>query len=182
MIATILLFGVLAGLDNLQVCSSLGLLPMSTARRRNLAAAFSLCETGAPLAGLLVGHAVLSLMGAYADVLGPAMTICCGLAVLVAALRGEPDNEGAGGRLLFGLPLSLSLDNVAAGLGISALNCPVWLAALAIGLISAGMSCIGLYGASAIRKWMGRAMPARTGVAVGGYLCVLAVRMLVAKS
>jgi putative Mn2+ efflux pump MntP len=179
MIAKILLFGVLAGLDNLEVCSSVGLLPITRGRMRLLATGFMLCEIAASLAGLLVGHAALELIKPYARIAGPLMTIVCGAAVLGAALLGERENcPSRSTRLLFGLPLSLSLDNLVAGVGISSLPCPVWAAALAIGLVSGGMSCAGLYGAAWLRRWFYRIVPARVEVLMGAYLCVLAVRMM----
>src|SRR5205823_6160634 len=52
MLGVILFLGVLAGLDNFQVCSSLGLLPVRRAQKHLLALAFGTCETLAPLAGL----------------------------------------------------------------------------------------------------------------------------------
>jgi putative Mn2+ efflux pump MntP len=181
MIAAILLFGILAGLDNLQVCSSLGLLPMSRARMRLLAAGFMLCEIAAPLAGILAGRAALALIEPYARIAGPLITILCGAAVLVGAFLGERETASAdGNRLLFGLPFSLSLDNLVAGAGIASLPCPVWAAALSIGLVSGGMSCAGLYGAAWLRRWFCRILPARIEVLMGAYLCVLAVRMMLA--
>jgi putative Mn2+ efflux pump MntP len=180
MIGAVLVFGVLAGLDNLQVCSALGLLPMNRARRHSLAAAFGLCETVAPLAGLLAGHAALALAGAYARLAGPAMTICCGIAVLAWAVRGKPEDTGRSSGMLFGLPVALSLDNVVAGLGISSLACPVWVAALAVGLTSAAMSCIGLYGAARFRARIACWLPSSMEAAAGGWLIILAARTLIA--
>jgi putative Mn2+ efflux pump MntP len=89
----------------------------------------------------------------------------------------------AGGRgMLFGLPLSLSLDNLLGGAGISALGYPVVPAALLIGLVSAAMSCAGLY----LGGWLRRLLQWRFAAwclepAVGAYLCLLAVRMLIAN-
>jgi putative Mn2+ efflux pump MntP len=183
MIAAMLLFGVLAGLDNLQVCSSVGLLPMSRARMRLLAAGFVVCEVSAPLAGILVGRAALALIEPYTRIAGPLTTIVCGAAVLAGAILGGREDRPAGDtRALFGLPLSLSLDNLVAGVGIGSLPCPAWVAALAIGLVSGGMSCAGLYGAAWLRRWFCRMVPARVEVLMGAYLCVLAVRMLLADA
>jgi manganese efflux pump family protein len=175
MILAILFAGVLAGMDNLQVCSTLGLLPMQRGRRHRLALAFSFCETAAPVIGIVVGRAALAAAGPYARIAAPAMTIACAGAVLISAFRGERKSDGLP---LFGLPVAMSLDNLAAGLGISPLAYPVWGAALTIGLVSAAMSCAGIYGAAALRPWIARWIPARAEYAVGGYLCLLAVRML----
>jgi putative Mn2+ efflux pump MntP len=134
------------------VCTSLGLLPMQRARRHWLALAFTLFEMAAPLIGIVAGRAALATVGAYGQIAAPAM--------------------------LFGLPVTMSLDNLAAGLGISALACPLWAAALTIGMVSAAMSCMGIYGAAALRSRLPRWIPAHAEFAVGGYLCVLAARMI----
>jgi putative Mn2+ efflux pump MntP len=79
--------------------------------------------------------------------------------------------------MLFGLPLSLSLDNLLAGVGLGSIHYPVLLSALVMGLVSAAMSCAGLY----LGNWLRRFVPKRTEVVVGAYLCVLAVRMMFAE-
>ena len=257
MLGAVLLFGVLAGVDNLQVCSSIGLLPLDR-RRHLLAVGFSLCEMAAPLLGLAMGHLLLGSLGGAAAKAGPVLMMLCGTGLLacrvlppslwlrlyafmgqVANLRrvgtppvdlcvsppsagwqparrmpscptlhqnGDPNRRAltpgrptrgsaadqgvrptgqAGLTLLFGLPLSLSLDNLLGGAGISALGYPMVPAALLIGLVSAAMSCAGLYlggWARGLVQWRG----VRSSVlarclepAVGAYLCLLAVRLLI---
>ena len=213
MLGAVLLFGVLAGVDNLQVCSSIGLLPLDR-RRHLLAVGFSLCEMAAPLLGLAMGHLLLGSLGGAAAKAGPVLMMLCGTGLLARRMpscptlhqngdpnrraltpgrptRGSAADQGvrptgqAGLTLLFGLPLSLSLDNLLGGAGISALGYPMVPAALLIGLVSAAMSCAGLYlggWARGLVQWRG----ARSGVlarclepAVGAYLCLLAVRLLI---
>jgi putative Mn2+ efflux pump MntP len=181
MIATVLSFGVLAGLDNLQVCSSLGLLSIPRRRKHLLAAVFSICEVIAPMAGLIAGHTVLMLLSPYSRVAGPIMMIFCGMSLFVAALYIKGECCISNSRLLFALPLSLSLDNLATGFGISPLLCPVWIAALSIGVVSAVMSCVGLYAASHVKSRLRHILLPHIDLAVAGYLCVLAFRMLIAS-
>ena len=78
--------------------------------------------------------------------------------------------------MLFGLPLSLSLDNLLAGVGLGSIHYPVLFSALVIGLVSAAMSCTGLY----LGNWLRRFVPKRSDVIVGAYLCLLAARMIFA--
>jgi len=167
--------GVLAGLDNLQVCSSLGLLRMTGRRRHCFALAFTFCETAAPLLGILAGNALLRMLAPVSRLAAPAVTIVCGIALVLSAFRGE-DTAPAG--TLFGLPVSLSLDNVAAGMGISPMAHPAWAAALVVGATSAAMSCAGLYGAALLRPVFARLAPVRAGFVVGGYLCLISIRLL----
>jgi len=176
MLGAILVFGVLAGLDNLQVCSSIGMLPIRRARKHLYALAFSACETLSPLVGLAIGQALLRLSNGAVAKAGPAVLLACGVAVVVLALRSDDDVSGfVNGRgLLVGLPLSLSFDNLLAGVGLGAIHFPIVTSALVIGLVSAAMSCAGLY----LGAWVRRFVPKRIEVVVGAYLCVLAVRML----
>jgi putative Mn2+ efflux pump MntP len=87
MTASVLVLGIVAGLDNLQVCSSIGLLPLRQTRRHVLAAAFSLCEIGAPLLGLLLGRLALSLLEPLFSKAAPFMVFICGALVLWQAVR-----------------------------------------------------------------------------------------------
>jgi putative Mn2+ efflux pump MntP len=172
-LAAILVFGVLAGLDNLQVCSSIGLLPIRRARKHLYALAFSACETLSPLLGLAIGQGLLRLTGGAIAKAGPAVLLACGVAVVVLALRDDDLTGFANGRgLLLGLPLSLSFDNLLAGVGLGAIHYPIVTSALIVGLVSAAMSCIGLYLGAAVRRFV----PKRIEWVVGAYLCVLAVR------
>jgi putative Mn2+ efflux pump MntP len=175
MTAPVLLLGVLAGLDNLQVCSSVGMLPLRRERRHLLAAAFSFCEIIAPLVGLVLGQFILSMLRPLSGKAGPIMILVCGGVVLLRALR-QRDVNGEESRLLFGLPFSLSLDNLTVGAGISAVASPDLSPALLIGAISAAMSCAGIY----FGAWLRRLVPDRMELVAGSYLCLLAVRMLMA--
>lgn len=174
MIAELVVFGLLAGMDNLQVCSSLGLLPLRRGRMRLLAAAFSVSEIAAAGAGVALGHAMLATLGELANRAAPLIVFGCGAAVLLLALRHENMEKLANGRaVLLGLPLSLGLDNLFAGAGISFSAYPVLPAVLIIGATSAALSCIGLYFGASIRRFL----PDRVQLLAGAYLCFMAVRM-----
>lgn len=173
----LLIFGLLAGLDNLQVCSSLGMLPLQRRRLHFLAAAFCASEIGGAVLGLLLGRSLLSMLDPVAEQLAPIVMLGCGAAVLYLALRrDEPDLAALANHraLLLGVPISLSLDNVIAGAAISFSGHSIVQAALVIGTISAAMSCLGLY----LGNWLRHLLPKRIELAVGAYLCFLAVRSL----
>lgn len=171
----LMIFGLLAGLDNLQVSASLALLPLARRRLHLLAAAFCAGEIGGALLGLLLGRALLNAIAPVADWLAPAAMLFCGVIVLWLALRrGEADLTRFANRraLLLGLPLSLSLDNVIAGAGIGVAGYPLLQSALIVGSLSAALACAGLYAGG----WLRRFLPDRIELAVGAYLSVLAIR------
>ena len=170
MLGTVILFGILAGVDNLQACSAIGLLPLHGARRCLLALAFTVCETAAPLAGLAVGNVLLRWTGSAGPKLGPLLTLACGIAILIFTFRGEAALVLNHRKWVFGMPVALSCDNLLAGTGLSSLHYPLAASALVIGFISAAMSCIGLYSGAWVRRFLPRWME----FAVGVYLCALA--------
>jgi putative Mn2+ efflux pump MntP len=176
--AAVLLLGLLVGLDNLQVGAGLGLVRMSVARRWAFAGAFALCETVMPLVGLAVGRKMANLVGPWAgpwaEGIGIAVLALCGLLIVVLSLRGK-EAEEIGSLALAGLPLSLSLDNLAAGLGLGSLGYPVIASALTIGLISGSLCALGLFSGAWLRRWI----PRRAELWCGLYLLVLAVGRLV---
>jgi putative Mn2+ efflux pump MntP len=76
---------------------------------------------------------------------------------------------------LAGLPLSLSFDNLAAGVGLGSLGFPVIASALIIGLVSGSLCAVGLFAGAQLRRWM----PERAELWSGVYLLALAaVRLL----
>ena len=175
MLGTVLLLGILAGVDNLHACSAIGFLPIRRARKHLLAVAFTSCETISPLAGLALGHFVLRWASGAAANIGPLLMLACGIAVLLCGLRREDLSSLVNGpKIVVSLPLALSFDNFVAGAGISSLHYPAANSALLIGLVSAAMSCIGLY----LGAWIKRFVPGQVECAAGAYLCLLAGRAL----
>jgi putative Mn2+ efflux pump MntP len=171
--SALLVLGLLVGLDNLQVAAALGAGPLRPGRRWALAAAFGLCEGLMPLLGLTLGH-VLRTVAPASEILGSLVLLVCGGAILVAAWRGGDAGRITNARwLLFGLPLSLSLDNLFAGVALGALGFPILAAALTVGALSAGMCLLGLY----LGAGVGRLVRHRLrGEVLGGlFLLTLAV-------
>jgi putative Mn2+ efflux pump MntP len=172
-VKTVLLLGLLVGLDNLQVGAALGLVPSRARRRWLLALAFGVCETGMPLVGLALGGWIQRLAGPWADGIGAAVLALCGVVIIVSALRGEEDAAVAmDGRLAWiVLPVSLSLDNLFAGVGLGSLGYPVIVSALIIGLVSSSLCLLGLLGGG----WLGKWIPERAEILSGVYLIGLAI-------
>jgi putative Mn2+ efflux pump MntP len=180
--AQVLLLGLLVGLDNLQVGAALGLLPMSAGRRWAFAGMFVLCETAMPLAGLLLGHAARLRAAAWADEFGIAVLGLAGVLTVVLAMGVEreqrPKHNWVDRRAaLAGLPLSLSLDNLAVGVGLGSLGFSVVSSALLIGLVSGSLGALGLFSGAQLQRWV----PGRTELWGGLYLVALAAVRLLGK-
>jgi putative Mn2+ efflux pump MntP len=166
-------FGVLAGLDNLHVSTALGLSRPRRGRLLLLGGAFAACEALMPFAGLAAGGALRRALPAL-ETAGPVVLLLCGAAILVHALREGDAREVVEGRWMMGLPITLSLDNLFAGVGLGSAGYPVLASALIVGLISGGMCIAGLFAGSWLRRWV----PGRAEVWSGGFLVVLALLSL----
>lgn len=163
-------FGLLAGLDNLQVSAALGVSRPRRGRLLGLAAAFAACEALMPLVGLAIGGSLRRAVPAL-EVAGPVVLLLCGAAILLNALREGEAREVVEGRWMLGLPLTLSLDNLFAGVGLGSAGYPVVASALVVGAISGAMCVAGMFAGGWLRRWV----PGRAEVLSGAFLVVLAL-------
>lgn len=165
----IVLLGILAGADNIQVAAAVSLAPLTRARRIGFAIAFAFCEIATPIVGLLF---VRSLR---IELYTPLVLIACGAAIVVLALKDRDELERVVNRkwTLAALPLFLSFDNLLIGVSLGAFGYPLLFAAATIGAISASMCVLGIAGGTRIRRWI----PERANVVSGVYLIVIAAVM-----
>lgn len=179
--AALLSLALLVGLDNLQVAAAVGLLPMPPGRRLRLALAFGLCEGLMPLAGLALGHGLLRALGPWPEAVEVGVLVACGAVILGLALRAPGLEEaGAAGRaeraqpapgwLLFGLPVSLSFDNLLAGVALGTMGYPLLVSALVVGAVSTALCLLGLFAAGRVRPLFERWLPGEVGVWSGLFL------------
>jgi putative Mn2+ efflux pump MntP len=171
-LAALVLLGFVLGLDSFRVSAGLGSLNLSPSRRTRIALAFGLCDAIAPLVGIAIGHSVIELMGRWTALIGPLVLALYGLYTLYLVWQcKELDAADNDLWLLFGIPISLSLDNLIAGMGIGMLEFPVLLSALVIGLISGMMSLAGMRLGSVV----GRYVPLKAELLSGIVLICMAV-------
>jgi putative Mn2+ efflux pump MntP len=171
----IVLLGILAGSDNLQVAAAISMAPLSRARRIAFALAFCACEIGTPLLGLFLMHSVHARFGAWTERVAPLIVVFCGAVILLLALTDRDELERLVNRrwTIAALPLSLSFDNLLIGVSLGAFGYPVALAAATVGSVSASMCILGMAGGARIRRWV----PAHASVISGLYLLVIAAFM-----
>ena len=173
---TLILFSFLVGLDNLQVSSAIGMLEIRSERKWLLTIAFGFFEAVMPLIGLLLGQLIHTALGDLASTIGPFILIGFGMLIIYMTHREQNTAEMVNSRwLLFGLPLTLSLDNLLAGIGLGALGYPVLFSALVIGLVSASMCFLGLYVGQKVSQWL----PTKMELVSGSYLVVIGLVMLI---
>jgi len=141
----VILLGLVLSLDSLRVSLALGTQDLSSARRKQIALAFGICDGVAPLLGLVAGQSAREVIRTWTDYLGPILLGAYGLYMVGAAWLGKATEGNCDSRwVMFGIPLALSIDNLAAGVALGLMRFPVVLSALVIGAISGLMSYAGL--------------------------------------
>lgn len=170
----ILLLGVLAGSDNLQVAAAISMAPLTRARRTLFALAFCACEIATPLLGLLLVGSLQARFG-WVSRLAPLIVVSCGGVILFLAFKDHDELETLVNHrwTVAALPLSLSFDNLLIGVSLGAFRYPLTFAATAVGSISACMCLIGIAGGARLRRWI----PRHAGAVSGLYLIVIAAMM-----
>ncbi|MGJ3559400.1 manganese efflux pump MntP [Streptomyces sp. INA 01156] len=109
-----------------------------------VALTFGLWDAIMPLVGLLVGRRIGEFVGGVADLVGAAALGGYGLYLVISALRNPEPDELDQPWALFGIPLTLSLDNLFAGASLGLLGLSPWFSATVFGAMTAVMSLVGL--------------------------------------
>ncbi|GAB3167792.1 manganese efflux pump MntP family protein [Streptomyces incanus] len=144
MIWEILVLGFVLSLDNFRVSIALGTVPFGLKRAVQVALTFGLWDAIMPLIGLLIGRQIGEFVGGVADLVGAAALGGYGLYLVISALRNPEPDELDQPWALFGIPLTLSLDNLVAGASLGVLGLSPWFSAAVFGVMTAVMSLIGL--------------------------------------
>jgi putative Mn2+ efflux pump MntP len=165
--------GLILSLDNFRVSIALGTVPFGFRRAVQVALTFGLWDGVMPLLGLLVGHYIGAAVGSVADYVGSAVLGGYGLYLLLGALRNPEPEELDHPWALFGIPLSLSLDNLLAGASLGMLGFSPWVSAAFFGACTAVLSLIGLQ----VGRLAARLISIRSDLLSGVALIVAAVML-----
>jgi putative Mn2+ efflux pump MntP len=144
MIWEVLVLGFVLSLDNFRVSIALGTVPFGLKRAVQVALTFGLWDGLMPLIGLLIGRQIGEAVGDVADYVGAAALGGYGLYLVISALRNPEPDELDHPWALFGIPLSLSLDNLFAGASLGMLGLSPWFSAAVFSTMTAVLSLIGL--------------------------------------
>ncbi|WP_406727784.1 manganese efflux pump [Streptomyces sp. GD-15H] len=144
MIGEILVLAFVLSLDNFRVAIALGTVPFGLKRAVQVALTFGLWDAIMPLVGLLIGRRIGESVGGVADLVGAAALGGYGLYLVISALRNPEPDELDQPWALFGIPLTLSLDNLVAGASLGLLGLSPWFSAAVFGAMTAVMSLVGL--------------------------------------
>lgn len=143
----------LVGLDNLQLSSVIGLMGLKAKRRWMLVATFVLFEVSMPLVGMLIGNRLNSSFENVAEWFGAAFLISLGLFILIREWRERGEQDIVNNKwFLILLPFFMSLDNLAAGLGLGTVGYPIVSTSLIVGLCAGSMCLLGLVIGDRLRR------------------------------
>lgn len=167
----LLILGFVLSLDNFRMSIALGAFQFSWRRAFRTAVVFGFWDGVSPLLGALIGHYLGQAIGTVADMVGPIILAVYGLYLVVRSLKAPASEEPDDRWVLFGLPLSLSLDNMVAGTGLGLLGFSPVFSAEIFGAITALMSFTGLQ----IGRIAARFIPIRSDLLSGIGLLIVAV-------
>jgi manganese efflux pump family protein len=116
--------------------------------RLRIAVVFGLFEAGMPVLGLVVGRGLSGSLGSRAHLVGGGLLIAVGVQMGIKALRSEAGAPaalaGAPMTRLLVLAAGLSIDNLVIGFALGARDAPLILSVIVIGVVSVGLSLLGL--------------------------------------
>jgi putative Mn2+ efflux pump MntP len=166
----LLALGIGLSLDSFRASLGLGATGIPRARRRQVSAAFGVCDGIAPLAGLAIGGHLLRHAGAWLELAAPLALVAYGAWVLWLVRVDGGAGSPTPGRLTVGLPLALSVDNLLAGAVVRGIGLPAVLSSGVLGAASALASAAGFGLAGvALRRFR------RCGAMAGGMAVVVVV-------
>lgn len=164
--------GFFLSLDNFRSSIAIGTIPFGLRRAVQIAIVFGVWDGLAPLAGGVLGHHFGQAIGPIAEYVGPALLGAYGLYLLFGALRtpgrDEVDQPWV---TLFGMPLSLSADNLLAGTGLGLFGVSPLIPAVLFGTMTAVMSLVGL----CVGRYVNRLVPIRSDLVSGIALVAAAI-------
>jgi putative Mn2+ efflux pump MntP len=139
----LLSLGITLSLDNFRMSIALGGLKPTLRRSVKTSLIFGLWDGVAPAVGILVGGYLSQKIDSTATTIAAIGLGAYGLFVVIRALvsdeRADPDLRVA----TRGLPIPLSVDNVAAGASLGLLGYSPWLAPVLFGTVTFVMSVVG---------------------------------------
>ena len=168
---SLLILGLVLSLDNFRLAIALGAFKLSWRRALRIAVVFGLWDAFSPLVGLLVGRYFGEEIGETADFLGPIVLLVFGLYLVIRSLQTDAPEDLDERWVLFGIPLSLSLDNLLAGTGLGMLGFPPVFTAAVFGTMTVLITFVGLQLGGAVARFI----PIRSDLLSGAGLSIMAV-------
>ena len=175
-LAGLLLVSVSVGLSNFAGAVGIGLSGVDRKTRLRVGIAFGLFEAGMPLIGLLIGVALAGRLGNVGRYLGAVLLVGTGLYTIWQGRQTEEKGErhiAMDSRSLAMTAVALSIDNLVVGFALGVYKVNIVLAAVTMGVVSVGMSLVGLE----LGSRLGEAMEGRAEEAGGAVLILVGLAL-----
>lgn len=174
----LLTLGFFLSLDNLRSSLVLGGLKPTFLQSVKTSAVFAVWDGLAPLAGLLVGNVLSDNLDDITETIAMIGLGVYGVFLIVRAVispeRADPDLKWA----RWGLPIPLSLDNVAAGTALGLAGYSPWLAPILFAVMTFVMSVVGHQIGRTVARFVDFIPKINTDLLVG--VCFTAMAVLIA--
>jgi len=178
----LVLFVLPLGLDPFAVAAAIGMGGLPPRKRLRVSLWMSGFEMAMPVVGLLLGHALGSLVGGAADYVAIGALSLLGVWMVVHDEEDESDKVAqlaAGqGLVLLALGISISLDELAIGFTIGLLHLSLWLAVGLIGAQAFFFAQIGLRLGARLNETLRERAEQLAGLALVGLALLLVVEKL----
>lgn len=134
------------GMTNFAGAIGIGLSGVDARTRLRVGIAFGFFEAVMPIVGLLIGQTAAGAIGSSGRYIGGGLLVLTGVWSIVQARRTSSEERTGALRLrqLTVLAVALSLDNLVVGFALGVYRVPLAEAAVVIGVVSVGLSLVGL--------------------------------------
>ena len=176
----ILMIAVSLAMDATAVCLGVGTTSHATKLRSRLRLAyhFGLFQFLMPVIGWLAGTTIAPLIAAFDHWITFGLLLFVGGRMIVSGLNPEAEaysRDPSRGATLVLLSLATSIDALAVGLSLALLKVNIWYPAAVVGIVTAGMSLLGLQ----LGNRLGQAFGKRMEIVGGALLVLIGLRILV---
>jgi len=158
-----------------------GCTPVQTVR---MAGSFALFQFFMPIIGWAAGRTIVDLIGRFDHWIGAGLLVFVGGKMIFEAFERKEKNSDAacpdktrGGHLLL-LSLATSIDALAVGLSLGALNVPILYPAAVIGVVTFFVSAAGTRIGPVFGRWMGKGAELAGGLVLLGIAAKILVEHL----
>jgi putative Mn2+ efflux pump MntP len=170
-VLALLLVAASVGLDNFGASTAIGVSGAGRRLRLRVALIFGVFEAAMPVVGLLLGHSLSHDLGTAAKPIGGTLLGLAGTYAIVTELFGERKAAAVADPSVKRLVLigsALSIDNLVIGFALGTYHINLAVAAFTIGVVSVGLSLLGLELGTRLGHRLGQ-----RGELVGGAVLVL---------
>ncbi|HEX6548238.1 MAG TPA: manganese efflux pump [Candidatus Dormibacteraeota bacterium] len=143
----LLLVSVSVGISNFAGSIGIGIAGIDARTRLRVGIAFGVFEAGMPLLGLVIGESLAGSIGHLGRYLGAVLLVLTGAWTIWNGRTTESKvehHQRLDLRTLLLTAIALSLDNLVVGFALGVYHVNLLLAALLMGVVSVGMSLVGL--------------------------------------